>query len=189
LWLGWLSGLLLAGCSGVAPTDESGGLVEGSAAVQVPQLDDFGPAPPIVGQVWLNGQAPATWDALRGQVVLVEMWTHGCVNCQRVIPYLRQWHDRYGQQGLAIIANHYPEFGYEADLDTLRQAVGQWQIAYPVVQDNEGTNWRAYRNRYWPTLYLIDKQGHLRYQHIGEGAYDITEAAIQSLLAEEMPTG
>jgi hypothetical protein len=88
---------------------------------------------------------------------------------------------------LVVIGNHYPEFSYEADLGNLKAAVEELQIDYAVVQDNEGKTWRAYRNRYWPTLYLIDKWGRIRYQHIGEGGYAETEAAIQALLAETYP--
>lgn len=84
-----------------------------------------------------------------------------------------------------IIGNHYPEFSYEEDLDNLKQALQELNIPYPVAQDNEGATWRAYNNRYWPTLYLIDKRGHLRYKHIGEGRYEETERAIQALLAED----
>ena len=83
-----------------------------------------------------------------------------------------------------VIGNHFPEFKYEADLDNLRQAVSQLDIRYAVAQDNDGQTWSAYHTHYWPTLYLIDKRGHLRYTHIGEGAYPETEAAIQVLLAE-----
>jgi hypothetical protein len=101
-----------------------------------------------------------------------------------VIPSLRGWHEEYTAQGLVIIGNHYPEFDYEKDLDNLKKAITDLKIPYPVAQDNNGTTWRAYKNRYWPTLYLIDKQGHLRYIHIGEGNYAETEQAIQDLLAE-----
>jgi len=83
-----------------------------------------------------------------------------------------------------IIANHYPEFSYERKLENLEKALQDLDIPYAVAQDNDGTTWRAYRNRYWPTLYLIDKQGEIRYIHIGEGRYAETEAAIQALLAE-----
>jgi len=84
-----------------------------------------------------------------------------------------------------IIGNHYPEFEHEKDLSNLTQAVNQLKIEYPVAQDNEGLTWRAFQTRYWPTLYLIDKNGDIRYIHIGEGAYHETETAIQTLLAEE----
>jgi hypothetical protein len=97
---------------------------------------------------------------------------------------LREWDKVYRDKGLVVIGNHYPEFARERDLLNLMEAVKEWGIIYPVVQDNEGNIWRAYNNRYWPSLYLIDKKGHIRYTHIGEGKYKETEAAIQSLLAE-----
>lgn len=104
-----------------------------------------------------------------------------------MIPSLRGWYEKYKDQGLVVIGNHYPEFSYEQDLDNLKEAVSRLDVPYPVAQDNQGVTWRAYNNHYWPALYLIDKRGHLRYTHIGEGAYQDTEAAIQSLLAEAYP--
>ena len=104
-----------------------------------------------------------------------------------MVPSLREWNEKYGSKGLVLIGNHYPEFAYEEDLDNLKAALVELEITYPVAQDNEGKTWRAYKNRYWPTLYLIDKQGNIRYTHIGEGRYEETEAAIQMLLAEQYP--
>lgn len=104
-----------------------------------------------------------------------------------MIPSLKELDETYRSQGLVIIGNHYPEFAYEADLDNLKDAVARFGIEYAVAQDNEGLMWRAYNNRYWPSLYLIDKHGNIRYRHIGEGAYDITEAAVLELLAEPYP--
>ena len=101
-----------------------------------------------------------------------------------MIPSLKEWDEKYRDQGLVVIGNHYPEFSFEEDLTNLQAAVTEYGIEYAVTQDNDGATWRAYKNRYWPTLYLIDKNGHIRYVHIGEGNYDETEAAIQSLLAE-----
>jgi thiol-disulfide isomerase/thioredoxin len=147
-------------------------------------LPDLGPAPELAGEVWLNAASPLRLSGLRGKVVALEMWTFGCINCQHMIPSLKEWQARYSSQGLVIIGNHYPEFGYESDLENLKAAARRLGIEYPVVEDNRGTNWQAYDNRYWPALYLIDKHGRLRYIHIGEGAYRETEAAIQSLLAE-----
>jgi hypothetical protein len=100
---------------------------------------------------------------------------------------LREWHNRYKDRGLVIIGNHYPEFSYEADLDNLKQAILDLDIPYAVAQDNDGKTWSAYKNHYWPALYLVDKRGHLRYVHIGEGNYAETEAAIKTLLAEDYP--
>ena len=98
---------------------------------------------------------------------------------------MRGWHNEYHDDGLVIIGNHYPEFSYEEDFDNLKEAVVTLDIPYAVAQDNNGKTWRAYKNRYWPTLYLIDKKGHIRYVHIGEGRYQETEENIQALLAEE----
>jgi hypothetical protein len=94
------------------------------------------------------------------------------------------WLNKLPAGNSLVIGNHYPEFSYEEDLDNLKAAIVDLDVPYAVAQDNDGTTWRAYRNRYWPTLYLIDKQGNVRYRHIGEGRYDETEAAIQALLAE-----
>ena len=124
---------------------------------------------------------------MRGQVVLLNMWTFACINCEHVVPYLRGWYDLYHAQGLQVIGNHFPEFDYEADFNNLSQAVNRLNVRYPVAQDNQGQTWRAYGTQYWPTIFLIDKRGHIRYQTIGEGAYPQTEAAIQALLAERYP--
>ena len=100
---------------------------------------------------------------------------------------MREWHHTYKDQGLVIIGNHYPEFSHEKELDNVKAALIELDVPYPVALDNNGLTWRAYSNRYWPTLYLIDKQGRIRYSHIGEGAYADTETAIQVLLAESYP--
>ena len=105
-----------------------------------------------------------------------------------MIPWVREWHKTYAGDDFEVIGVHFPEFYYEADYGNLAQAISDLQIQYPVVQDNDGKIWQAYRQRYWPTRYLIDKTGHIRYQHIGEGGYDETEAAIQVLMAEPDPT-
>ncbi len=151
------------------------------------ELPNLGPAPEFENDIWLNTEAPLRLSDLRGKVVLLEMWTFGCYNCKNVIPSLKDWHFKYQDQGLVVIGNHYPEFSYEADLDNLKEAIVRLDIPYAVAQDNDRQTWGAYNNRYWPTLYLIDKQGNLRYSHIGEGAYEKTEAAIVALLAEPAP--
>jgi hypothetical protein len=100
---------------------------------------------------------------------------------------LRGWHEEYATRGLVVIGNHYPETQRERSLDNLKEALIRLEIEYPVAQDNDGVNWHDYNNRYWPTLYLIDKWGELRYFHFGEGAYAETESAIVALLGESYP--
>ncbi len=151
---------------------------------QTASLKDFGPAPELTNDTWLNVDSPLRLANLHGKVVALEMWTFGCINCQHVMPSLKGWYDTYASQGLVIIGNHYPEFSFEQDLANLKAAVAENDIKYAVTQDNDGATWNAYGNQYWPTIYLIDKRGHIRYVHIGEGAYKETEANIQALLAE-----
>jgi thiol-disulfide isomerase/thioredoxin len=170
-----LLSILGAGCAATATVSAP------SAPLALP---DLGPAPELTSEAWLNVERPLRLGDLAGKVVLLEMWTFGCINCQRVIPNLQAWHEAYSAVGLVVIGNHFPEFEHERNLDELRQAVERLGVTYAVAQDNDGETWRAYENHYWPTLHLIDKQGRLRYQHIGEGAYAETESAIQTLLAE-----
>ena len=141
------------------------------------------PAPAIVSNTWLNTQ-PLDWNALRGQVVLVEFWTFDCINCRHVIPYLKGMDIDYRKQGLTIIGVHSPEFDYEHDLANVKDAIQQMGIKYPVAIDNDFANWKRYQNLAWPTLYLVDKKGMLRYSHVGEGAYDETRQWIEQLLKE-----
>ena len=184
---GWLlvPALWLTACA-AAPVSQEVAVVD---VLRIPsvELADLGPAPELQNEVWLNTPGPLRLADLRGRVVLLDMWTFGCINCQRVVPYLSEWYDRYREQGLVVIGNHYPEFDHERQLGNLQAALEQLEIEYPVAQDNDRRTWGAYRTRFWPTLYLIDKRGHLRYSHIGEGRYAETEAAIQTLLAEVHP--
>jgi len=176
-----LMAFILFGCAPQQTEARSGD----SSMPQSGSLPDLGPAPELTNDIWLNVDAPLRLADLRGRVVILEMWTFGCINCQNVMPSLKEWHAKYKDQGLVIIGNHFPEFSFEADLDNLKEAITRFDIQYPVAQDNDGATWRAYQNHYWPALYLIDKQGHIRYVHIGEGRYEQTEENIKALLEEE----
>jgi thiol-disulfide isomerase/thioredoxin len=137
------------------------------------------------GGPWFNtGGTALTIQGLRGKVVAVEMWTAGCYNCRNVIPDLKKWHARYHDHGLVIVAVHAPEFSYERSEGYVRDAIAKLGIRYAVVMDNNFRIWRAYNNVYWPTIYLVDKRGVIRYRHIGEGAYAETEQMIRTLLRE-----
>jgi thiol-disulfide isomerase/thioredoxin len=131
--------------------------------------------------VWLNSE-PLTADALQGRVVLVDFWTYSCVNWLRTLPYVRAWHERYADDGLVVVGAHAPEFGFEHDLDNVRRAADELGVGYPVVIDNDFAVWRSFDNNYWPAVYLVDRDGRMRFHHFGEGAYEETERAIQQLL-------
>jgi cytochrome c biogenesis protein CcdA/thiol-disulfide isomerase/thioredoxin len=142
------------------------------------------PAAEFVGlSDWLNSESLAI-KSLRGKVVLVDFWTYSCINCIRTQPYLNSWHDKYAKDGLVIVGVHAPEFAFEKVPKNVSKAVADAQIKYPVALDNNFSTWQAYKNKFWPAKYLIDKDGQVRYTHFGEGEYDKTEELIQNLLQE-----
>jgi thiol-disulfide isomerase/thioredoxin len=137
--------------------------------------------------VWLNSD-PLTADGLRGRVVLVDIWTYSCINWLRTLPYVRAWDESYRDRGLVVVGVHSPEFGFEHDLDNVRHAVGELGVRYPVVIDNDFAIWRSLGNRYWPAIYLVDREGQIRFRHFGEGSYEESERAIQELLGVDEGT-
>ena len=157
-----------------------------------PEAVDPTPPPAAVWAELLTGNArfvlgaPANHDlaSLRGRVVLIDFWTYSCVNCLRTLPYLRRWDDAYRADGLTIVGVHTPEFAFERDAGNVRDAVASLGLRYPVALDSDYGTWNAWGNRYWPAKYLIDREGHVRFAHFGEGDYGETEAAIRELLAE-----
>lgn len=144
--------------------------------------------PELYNEVWLNSD-PLKLADLHGKVVIVEFWTFGCINCKHVIPSLREWHQKYEDDGLVIIGVHTPEFGYEKDVDNVKAALVSLDVPYAVAIDNDWQTWRDYKKpfnqRYWPSKYFIDKTGQVRHIHIGEGRYDEQEEIIKALLAEQ----
>lgn len=140
-------------------------------------------APEISNGVWINAE-PLTLKGLQGRVVLIDFWTFACYNCRNTLPALKKWDAQYRDKGLTIIGVHTPELDFERDIDQLRREVTELGINYPVVTDQDYSTWKAYRVEAWPTVFLLDKQGRVRWQHVGEGYYDETEAVIKKLLAE-----
>jgi cytochrome c biogenesis protein CcdA/thiol-disulfide isomerase/thioredoxin len=150
-------------------------------------LPDYGVAPEFHGvTAWLNAE-PLTLQGLRGRVVLIDFWTYSCINCLRTLPYITEWDDRYRGAGLTIVGVHTPEFAFEHELANVRENVAELGIRYPVALDNRYGTWTVWRNQYWPAKYLIDRDGHVRYYHFGEGDYEETEAAIRTLLGPGAP--
>lgn len=132
---------------------------------------------------WLNS-SPISIANLKGHVVLIQFWTFSCINCQRTLPSIVQWHQQYNAQGLKVIGIHTPEFAFEREVNNVKQALQKQKITYPIAIDNDYKTWSAYENQYWPHLFVADRHGFIRYDHIGEGAYDQTERTIQKLLKE-----
>ena len=150
-------------------------------------LQDYGPAPDFHGIArWLNSK-PLTLEQLRGRVVLIDFWTYSCINCLRTLPHVRAWDERYRDAGLTIVGVHSPEFAFEHVVANVRENVRKLGVRYPVALDNDFVTWQSWHNQYWPAKYLIDKRGHVRYFHFGEGEYRKTEDAIRTLLGADVP--
>ncbi|RJR14005.1 cytochrome c biogenesis protein DipZ [Candidatus Parcubacteria bacterium] len=133
---------------------------------------------------FVNSEPFALQDLIGKKVILIDFWTYSCINCQRTFPYLKAWHDEYSDEGLVIVGVHTPEFAFERVTENVVDAAMRFGLKHPIVLDNEYATWRAFGNNYWPRKYLIDIDGYIVYDHIGEGAYEETERAIQRALAE-----
>jgi cytochrome c biogenesis protein CcdA/thiol-disulfide isomerase/thioredoxin len=153
-------------------------------------LADCGPAPDLSGITgWLNtpGGAPIDLKSLRGKVVLIDFWTYSCINCQRAIRHVVDWYTAYRAAGFEVIGVHTPEYAFEHVAGNVAGGAAALNISYPVVLDNNYATWNAYHNQYWPTEYLIDTDGNVRYIKAGEGDYDVTEDFIRGLLTAAHP--
>ncbi len=130
---------------------------------------------------WINTD-PLTARDLAGRVVVYDFWTYSCVNCVRTLPYLRAWYDRYAPDGLVIVGVHTPEFEFEQVRSNVEAATRRLGVTWPVALDNNKAIWDTFRNAYWPAKYVADREGHIRYRHIGEGGYEETEDVLRTLL-------
>jgi thiol-disulfide isomerase/thioredoxin len=182
LLIGIVVGVLLVGAS-IAATGFTKRLLSPFRTNTTIRKSDPSPAPDLGAGVWINSE-PIKLKDLRGRVVLIDFWTFGCINCRNTLPFIKGWHDRYRDRGLTVVGVHSPEFDYERQVENLRREVASLEIHYPVVSDNDYQTWNAYNVEAWPTVFLLDKQGRIRWMHVGEGDYDEAEKIIKELLAE-----
>ncbi|MFI8717326.1 cytochrome c biogenesis protein DipZ [Stenotrophomonas sp. NPDC077464] len=179
---------LLDTLPGQAPEAGSTMMMRAADAPAGTELPVEGTLPSLAGATgWLNSP-PLSAEGLRGKVVLVDFWTYSCINCLRALPYVREWEQRYRDQGLVVIGVHAPEFAFERNLRNVMGAVDDLKIEYPVAIDNDFAIWRGFNNRYWPAHYFIDGKGRIRAHHFGEGNYAQSEQIIRQLLRENGAT-
>ncbi|MCF7844380.1 MAG: cytochrome c biogenesis protein DipZ [Kiritimatiellales bacterium] len=152
--------------------------------MNLPTLPKLSRAPELTGLGPWHNSDPFTLEELKGKVVLVDFWTYSCINCIRTIPYLQEYTERFKDKPFVLLGVHSPEFVFEKSEKNVADANKRLGVTWPVAQDNDFETWKAFANRYWPAKYLIDAEGYIRYTHFGEGDYDETDLAIQSLLNE-----
>jgi peptide-methionine (R)-S-oxide reductase len=175
-------GLLILGVSQSGKLSAFGLLKDGSKPMSTFDSAETA-APEFATGTWINSE-PLTLKGLKGRVLLIEFWTFGCYNCRNTLPFVKAWHEKYASKGLTIVGVHSPELDGEEKIDNVRREVASLGIRYPVVTDNDYATWKAYKVQAWPTIFLIDKNGKIRWSHVGEGKYDETEKQIQNLMKE-----
>ena len=154
--------------------------------VKEPKFINQGTAPEFSGITkWLNTEKPIVMTEQQGKVVLINFWTYSSINCINSLPHINKWYEEYKDQGLSLIGVHTPEFAFEKVTSNIESAIKRYAITYPVALDNNYKTWSAYKNQFWPAVYLIDKNGEIVYTHYGEGKYEETELAIRKLLGLE----
>jgi len=153
-----------------------------TSTTQPPVLRD---APELTGiEGWLQSDVTGL-DELRGKVVIVEFWTFGCSNCKATLPHLEDIYAKYRDDGLEIVGVHSPEFDYEKDPVAIQEAADRLGVTWPIALDTNHKSfwaWQTGGSAYWPRTYVVDQEGRIRFDHIGEGAYDELEATVATLL-------
>lgn len=130
----------------------------------------------------LPGSPVSSMQQLKGQVVLVDFWASWCAPCRKSFPWLNTIQQRYGSEGLLVLAVNEDSERNEASR-FLQQVPAQFAVLY----DNNGAVAEQFQLPGMPSSFLIDKKGQIRYRHIGFKQADIAgyEAIIRQLLAEE----
>lgn len=141
------------------------------------------PAPELAMGQWINSP-PLQLEKLRGRVVLIHFWNHRCPYCVKSISYLKDWNNKFAKSNFQLLTIHVPESETEAFFPNLPGVLRELGIQYPVLADNWFENEKLYHQQYFPTSYLVDKQGIVRYTHVGTGRYLEIEKKIQLLLSE-----
>ncbi len=191
-----LTGSVIAGCGKMSGGNSSSSTIKSIAPSPAVASPAVTPSPALAAkpagrqipeiqgiETWLNSD-PIKLSEQKGKVILLQFWTFGCINCQRTLPSIIKWHKDYASQGLLVVSVHAPELAFERSINNVKKAVQQRGITYPVAIDSNFITWKAFDNQYWPHLFLADRQGILRYDHVGEGAYEQTEQKIRELLSE-----
>ncbi len=155
--------------------------------VEIPELANRGPHPELRDiDGWLQSGVTSL-EELQGKVVAVQFWTFGCSNCRATLPHMQELYETHRDQGFEIVGIHAPEFDREANVSNIEEAAAELGVTWPIVLDTDKRTfhlWQEGPTAHWPRIYLLDRAGNIRYDHIGEGRYAEIDAAVQALLAE-----
>lgn len=181
-----VTGLVVVAFRSSSSTEEEEG---GAVALAEPTADappDLGPHRPLRDiDGWLQSDVTSL-EELRGKVVVVEFWTFGCINCQRTLPNLIELYAAHSRDDVEFVGIHAPEFDHEADVDNITDAAARLGVTWPIALDTRKRtfhDWQEGTRAYWPRTYVLDPDGHIRFDHIGEGAYDELNDVVARLVA------
>ena len=153
----------------------------GRPVYKAPEILDSG--------AWLNSE-PLTLESLAGNVVVVHFYAFGCINCIHNYPTYLDWQERFRGKNVVILGIHTPETSAEEDSSAVKAKAEGAAFEFPVLIDNTKANWNAWGNSMWPSVYLVDKRGYLRYFWPGELKWEGAtgdkwmHARIEELLTE-----
>jgi thiol-disulfide isomerase/thioredoxin len=142
--------------------------------------------PALDAERWVNSK-PLSPAALRGKVVLIDVWEYTCINWIRTAPYIKAWNREYASLGLVVIGVHAPEFEFGKAAENIDRGIRDHKLTYPIAIDNQFALWQALGNNAWPAKYLFDDDGRLVKRWVGEGGYDEVESEIRRLLVTANP--
>ncbi len=141
-------------------------------------------APELVGgRSWLNTEKPLSLAALKGKVVLLDFWTYGCINCIHIIPELKKLEAKY-EKNLVVIGVHSAKFENEKETENIRKIIVRYGIEHPIVNDADFKIWEQYAVKAYPTQVLIDPNGYIVGDFVGEGHTAEIDKAIADTVSE-----
>lgn len=151
-------------------------------------------APEFVGSQWLNTASEAkslTLASRAGSVSVVHFWTFECINCRHNLPAYARLQKKFEKLGVQFIGIHTPELEAEKDPENVAKAIKELGITFPVLIDGQMENWKRWGVRYWPTVFVVDRHGRVRFKWEGELGWQGADGeaqvatAIHTLLNEQ----
>jgi len=120
--------------------------------------------------------------AYRGKVVYVDFWASWCAPCKQSFPWLDSLVHTYGASNLVVIG-----VNVDKNRDQAERFLNETPADFPIVYDPKGQLATVYKVAGMPSGVLIDRTGHVRFQHSGfsEKQKVLYEAQLQTLLAEK----
>jgi peroxiredoxin len=129
----------------------------------------------------LEGSASTTLSDYRGQVVYLSFWASWCTPCRQEMPFLAKLSERHAGEGFQVLAVNVDEQAQAA-----KDFVAQYELPFPILRDGDKAVSKQYRIPGFPTHYIVDRTGRIRFSGLGFNLADVTAVSqeVATLLAE-----